>query len=62
MDEDTLKEVDPHNVRKDEVPDISKLPKIQEPSLIYSKWNNMRRFNINSDKEILNVMATKLYQ
>ena len=47
-----MKEVDPHNVRKDEVPDIKKLPSIQDPFLIYSKWNNMRRFNINSDKEI----------
>ena len=52
MDKDKEKEVDPHNVRKDDVPDIAKLPKIQEPTLIFSKWHNMRRFNINSDKEI----------
>ena len=52
MDKDKEKEVDPHNVRKDDVPDIAKLPLIQEPVLIFSKWNNMRRFNINSEKEI----------
>ena len=52
MDKDKEKEIDPHNVRIDEVPDIKKLPQIQEPILIYSKWHNMRRFNINSEKEI----------
>jgi hypothetical protein len=52
MDKDKEKEVDPHNVRNDEVPDIKKLPLVHEPILMYSKWHNMRRFNINSEKEI----------
>jgi hypothetical protein len=58
MNEQKEKEVDPNKARTADVLDLSKMPKIIEPQTIFSKWMNLKRLNITSEKEIQEVLAT----
>ncbi len=58
MNEQKEKEVDPNKARTADVLDITKLPKIIEPQSMFSKWMNLKRLNIKSEKEIQEILAT----
>ena len=58
MNEQKEKEVDPSKARTADVLDLAKLPKIIEPQSMYSKWMNLKRLNITSEKEIQEILST----
>lgn len=58
MNEKKEKEVDPNKARTADVLDLNNLPKIIEPQTMHSKWMNLKRLNITSEKEIQEVLAT----